>query len=108
MSEETFRWLENQEEDSSEDEKYIPSEELIEGLKMLIEKIQAGTYTESTLQDIYESIEMFINPNSSPLDPKMVSYLFRGWWISDILEKMESPDFSREDFERCPFCLEEK
>jgi hypothetical protein len=97
---------------SSDDEEddYISSEELILQLQLLISNIKQGIYTDITNQDISDSIEEYISGKSTkPIDSEAISYLFRGWWITDVLKRAQNPvcdTISKPDLlENCPFCL---
>ena len=93
-----------------EDEKYILPEELIEKLEKIIENIKKRVYTEIDLQDIADDIEEYISGNNvKSLDPEAVSYLFRGWWVTDALKRINNPNLVDGEklppLETCPFCL---
>jgi len=107
--EEEFRWVHNQSNDSSDDEEYITSEELIEHLQKIIERVQDDKYTEVTKQDIFDSTEEYITGQPKTLDPDTVAYLFRGWWMTDTLRRVNAPDHDSAQppppLPNCPYCL---
>ena len=95
---------------SDEEEEYISSEELVEKLQELIAKVKRKTYTDVTRQDISDSIEEYISGKDlKPFDVEAISYLFRGWWVTDALRRVQNPDLkdgqTLPPLENCPFCL---
>ena len=94
----------------SEDEEYISSEDLIERLEEIIENTKKGVYTDVNRQDISDALEEYISGNAvTTIDPDAISYLFRGWWITDALRRISNPDLKSGEIppplENCPFCL---
>lgn len=99
---EPFKW-----DMSSDDEEYISPANLCNYLGKLIENINNNKYTDVTRQDIFDSVEEYMTGESKNVDPDTLSYLFRGWWVSDSLRRA-----ARENSERkilnppnCPYCL---
>jgi hypothetical protein len=100
--------------DSSSDEEdceeeHISSEDLIIKLQNLIDNVKQNIYTDVTRQDISDSIEEYISGKSiKPIDPDTISYLFRGWWITDALKRAQNPGNENSEpalLDNCPFCL---
>ncbi len=92
-----------------EDEKYISSEELIKCLSTIIQKIKDDEYNSITKQDIYDSLEEYITGVPKELDSDTVQYLFRGWWMTDIIRSINNPSYNRMElpsFSKCPFCFQ--
>jgi hypothetical protein len=93
-----------------EDELHISSEELIIKLQNLIDNVKKEIYTDVTRQDISDSIEEYISGKSlTPIDSDAISYLFRGWWITDAIKRAQDPDIEQNSepplLDNCPFCL---
>lgn len=96
--------------DDDDDEEYISPEELIEKLEKIIENVKEKVYTDIDRQDIADSMEEYISGNNlKTLDPEAVSYLFRGWWVTDALKRISNPNLTNGEklppLETCPFCL---
>jgi hypothetical protein len=80
---------------------HISVEDLVENLQQLIEKVKSGNLQSSTRQDIYDSIEEYLTGKTKELDPKTLSYLFRGWFVSSALDNLEPQKLS----DICPLCM---
>ena len=92
---------------SDDEEEYISSEDLINKLQKLIDNLKEGVYTEVTRQDISDSLDEYISDGGpKPVDPDTISYLFRGWWITDALKRIQNPGLENPPpLDNCPFCL---
>lgn len=80
---------------------HISTEDLVESLERLIEKVKSGNLQSSTRQDIYDSIEEYLTGKSKEIDPKTLSYLFRGWYVSSALDNLAPQSLS----DICPLCM---
>lgn len=92
-------------EDFFSDKEHISAEELICKLNELIEKVKNDNLQSHVRQDIYDSIEEYLTTNKSSniIDPKTLSYLVRGWWLSSIIEGCDIENLSKV----CPICIRE-
>jgi hypothetical protein len=99
---------------SDEDNEYITKEELIIELKYLMELVKTKNYQRSQLQDIHDSLEEFITGQPTSLDPSIVEYIVRGWWLTDNMKRLLGNNtLVREEThtngirrEICPFCIQ--
>lgn len=91
----------------SDEEDYISSEQLISHLEGIISNIKQKKYKSFIQQDIYDSLEDIINGNNSfnNLDKEALSFLFKGWWLTDALQKLSTGSLNTV-LSSCPFCLQ--
>lgn len=110
--EEEFRWsVSHNLNDSSDDEEHITSEELIKHLSILIQDIKSEKFTPVAKQDMYDALEEYITGEQKALDPEAVQYLFRGWWMTDTIRRLndtnQNPLQPSLSLPNCPYCLRE-
>jgi len=105
---------------SDEDNEYITKEELIIELQYLLELVKTKKYQRSQLQDIHDSLEEYITGTPTRLDPSVIEYIIRGWWLTDSMKRLSSNNtLHRETFTAdasnentpgsctvCPFCIQ--
>lgn len=91
--------------ESDEENEYVTKDDLLLELNLLIESIKTKNYSRSQLQDIHDSMEEYITGVKSELDPIIVEYLIKGWWLTDNMKKLNGiiPPTSPEI---CPFCIQ--
>nr|QBK86648.1 MAG: hypothetical protein LCMAC102_04440 [Marseillevirus LCMAC102] len=90
------------------DEIYVDKDKVIKYLEILIKNIRDDKYTVVTQQDIYDSIEEYVTEKIKPLDLKTMEYLFRGWWLTDMIGRTLNPSANTLEplpISNCPFCL---
>lgn len=95
------------------EEGYITSEKLVRHLNTLITNIQDEKYTEVVKHDIYDALEEYITGIPQALDPEVIQYLFRGWWLTDILQRIAAASSSNYNPSQlvpqlliCPYCIQ--
>lgn len=98
---------------SDEDNEYITKEELVIELKYLLELVKTKKYQRSQLQDIHDSLEEYITGQPASLDPSIVEYIVRGWWLTDSMKRLTNNTLHREEMHKdstrqeiCPFCIQ--
>ena len=82
------------------EEEHISPEDLTKHLEKIIENVKSEKYSSSSLQDIFDITEEYVTNVPQTIDPKIIEYLFRGWWVSDLFNSAGS-----EECPTCPFCL---
>lgn len=103
---------------SDEDNEYITKEELIIELQYLLELVKTKKYQRSQLQDIHDSLEEYITGTPTTLDPSVIEYIIRGWWLTDSMKRLSSNttnlhqetitsnDNINSSCNVCPFCIQ--
>jgi hypothetical protein len=86
------------------------SQTLLSHLEKLTEKVRSDQIPFHVFQDIYDSIEEYVEEKEGNLsssetesDVKAITYLFRGWWLTQAIEKASLP---LENGMRCPCCFQ--
>lgn len=87
---------------TDEDNEYITKDELIIELNYLIELVKTKKYTRSHLQDIHDSLEEYITGESAKLDPVVIEYVIRGWWLTESIKKINNNETPKD---MCPLCI---
>lgn len=88
---------------------YVGDRQLYEVIDNVLVQLKDQKYGVETKQALYDSLVNFSSKHRGVihLNDEILSYMFRGWWISRGVDDFNRFGRIQEETQRCPCCLRE-